>query len=95
MDSDISLAVTTRMPYCPILTFEDDSTDKHAKDKSDCNSFLKSLGSRLTSATKVKVEHFHSKLKTHITKQLLTSISVDMRIYLPLKVIFTSAWRPQ
>ena len=36
MDSDISLAVSTRMPYCPILTFEDD----HAKDKSDCNSFL-------------------------------------------------------
>ena len=28
------------MPYCPILTFEDDSTYKHAKDKSDCNSFL-------------------------------------------------------
>ena len=24
MDSDISLAVSTRMPYCPILTFEDD-----------------------------------------------------------------------
>ena len=24
------------MPYCPILTFEDDSTYKHAKDKSDC-----------------------------------------------------------
>ena len=40
---------------------------------------------------KVKVEKFHSKLKSHITKQLLTSISVDMRIYLPLKVIFTSA----
>ena len=38
--SDISLAVSTRMPYCPILTFEDDSTYKHAKDKSDCNSFL-------------------------------------------------------
>ena len=42
MDSDISLAVLTRMPYCPILTFEDDSTYlyKHAKDKSDCKSFL-------------------------------------------------------
>ena len=40
MDSDISEAVSTRMPYCPILTFEDDSTYKHAKDKSDCNSFL-------------------------------------------------------
>ena len=26
VDSDISLAVSTRMPYCPILTFEDDST---------------------------------------------------------------------
>ena len=24
VDSDISLAVSTRMPYCPILTFEDD-----------------------------------------------------------------------
>ena len=33
VDSDISLAVSTRMPYCPILTFEDDSTYKHAKDK--------------------------------------------------------------
>ena len=40
MDSDISLAVSTRMLYCPILTFEDDSTYKHAKGKSDCNSFL-------------------------------------------------------
>ena len=40
MDSDISLAVSTGMPYCPILTFEDDYTFKHAKDKSDCNSFL-------------------------------------------------------
>ena len=39
MDSDISLAVSTRMPYRPILTFEDDSAYKHAKDKSDCNSF--------------------------------------------------------
>ena len=26
VDSDISLAVSTRMPYCPILTFEVDST---------------------------------------------------------------------
>ena len=25
VDSDISLAVSTRIPYCPILTFEDDS----------------------------------------------------------------------
>ena len=40
MDSDISLAVSTRMPYCPILTFEDDSTYKHTKDKSDCKSVL-------------------------------------------------------
>ena len=40
MDSDNSLAVSTRMPYCPILTFEDDSTYKYAKDKSDCNIFL-------------------------------------------------------
>ena len=43
VDSDISLAVSTRMPYCPILTFEDGSTYKHAKDKSDCNSFLLAL----------------------------------------------------
>ena len=40
MDSDISLAVSTRMPYCPILTFEDNSTYKHAKNISDCNSCL-------------------------------------------------------
>ena len=40
MDSDISLAVSIRMPYFPILTFEDDSTYKHAKDISECNSFL-------------------------------------------------------
>ena len=43
VDSDISLAVSTRMPYCPILTFEEDSIYKHAKDKSDCNSFLLTL----------------------------------------------------
>ena len=36
----MSLSVSTRMPYRPTLTFEDDSTYKHAKDKSDCNSFL-------------------------------------------------------
>ena len=28
------------MAYCPILTFEDDLTFKHVKDKSDCKSFL-------------------------------------------------------
>ena len=41
--------------------------------------------------TNMKVAKFHSKMKSHMTKQLLTSISVDMRIYmyLPLKVIFT------
>ena len=33
--------------------------------------------------------NLHSLLKCHITKQLLTSISVDMGIYLPLKVICT------
>ena len=33
--------------------------------------------------TKVKVENFHSQLK-YITKQLLTSISVDKRIFVPL-----------
>ena len=37
VDSHISFA--NKMTYCPILTFEDDSTYKHAKDKSDCNSF--------------------------------------------------------
>ena len=45
----------------------------------------------MASATKVKVENFQSSLNSHITKQLLTSISVDLRIYLPLKVIFTIA----
>ena len=35
-DSDISLAVSTRMPYCSIFTFEDNSTYKLAKDKSNC-----------------------------------------------------------
>ena len=45
----------------------------------------------MTSTTKVKVENFHSWLKSHITKQLLTSISEDMQIYLPIKVIFTRA----
>ena len=40
MDSGISLAVSTRMAYCPILTFEDNSTYKHARDKSDFESFL-------------------------------------------------------
>ena len=46
MDSDISLAASKRMPYCPILTFEDDSTYKNAKDKSDCNSFLSAVLSK-------------------------------------------------
>ena len=40
VDLDISLAVSTRMAYCPILTLEDDSTYKHVKDKSDFKSFL-------------------------------------------------------
>ena len=35
----------------------------------------------MTSTTKVKVGNCNSKLKSHITKQLLTGISVDMRIY--------------
>ena len=42
--------------------------------------------------TKVKEENFNSQLKSHKTKQLLTSIQVDIRIYLPLKVIYTSAF---
>ena len=46
MDSDTSLSVSTRMPYCPILTFEDDSTYKNAKDKTDCNSFLLAVPSK-------------------------------------------------
>ena len=36
---------------------------------------------------KVKVRVFHKWLKSHITKQLMTSISVDIKIYLPSKVI--------
>ena len=49
---------------------------------------------KMTSTAKLKVENFHLKLKSHITKQVLTTISVDIRIYLPLKVIFTSAMQP-
>ena len=41
--------------------------------------------------TKAKVAKFSSLNESHITKQLLTSISVDIRIYLPLKVIFILA----
>ena len=47
VNSDISLAISTKMPYCQILTFEDDSTYKHAKDKSGCNSFLLAVLSKL------------------------------------------------
>ena len=47
------------------------------------------------SQTIEKAEKIQSWLKSHITKELLTSISVDMRIYLPLTVIFTSALRPR
>ena len=49
---------------------------------------------KMTSTAKLKVENFHLKLRSHITKQLLTTISVDIRIYLPLKVIFISAMQP-
>ena len=35
-----------------------------------------------------------SQTQSHITKQLLTSISVDIRIYQPSKVIITEAGRP-
>ena len=53
---------------------------------------------------RLKVEHvfnnksesnnfFHSQMKSHIIKQLLSSISVDIRIYLPLKVKFTFSGR--
>ena len=43
---------------------------------------------------KVKVENVHSQFKNrHITKQLLTTISVDTMIYLPIKVIITKAAR--
>ena len=34
----------------------------------------------MTLVIKVKVESIDSQLKSHITKQLLTSISVDIRI---------------
>ena len=37
--------------------------------------------------TKVKVENFHSQLKSHIKKQLMTSILVDIRIYLPKRYL--------
>ena len=36
---------------------------------------------------KVKVSGLHKYLKSHETKQLLTSIAVDIRIYLPSKVM--------
>ena len=41
---------------------------------------------------KVKVEIFHknSNTKSYETKQLLTSVSVDIRIYQPSKMIFNS-----
>ena len=34
-------------------------------------------------------------MKSHIINQILTSISVDLRIYLPLKGIFTEAASPR
>ena len=41
---------------------------------------------------KVKVVILHKgETQSHITKQLLTSVSVDIRIYQPSEVIFTSA----
>ena len=49
----------------------------------------------ISTVTKVKVDIFHSQMKSHIRKQLLTSISVDAWIYLPLKVIFSPALRPR
>ena len=44
---------------------------------------------------KVKEETFHSQVKSLITKQLFTSVSVDRRVYLPLEVIITSALRAE
>ena len=45
--------------------------------------------------TKVNVENVHLHLKViSVTKKLLTSILVDIRIYLPLTVIFTLSLRP-
>ena len=41
----------------------------------------------MASATKLKEEIFQSKLNSHKTKQLLTSISVDIRIYLLVRVL--------
>ena len=55
----------------------------------------KVLRLNMTSSTKVKGENFLSQFKSHITKQLSTSISVCVRIYLPLKVTFTSAVWPR
>ena len=37
----------------------------------------------------VKHDFYNTNLGRNKTKQLLTLLSVDMRIYLPLKVIFT------
>ena len=39
----------------------------------------------MTLVIKVNVENIDSQLKSHITEQLLTSISVDIRIYLALR----------
>ena len=53
----------------------------------------------ISSGSSEKVENFHLHLKSNLTKQLLTSILVDLRIYfsiyLLLKVIFISALQPQ
>ena len=45
----------------------------------------------MTSTRKVKEEKYSIIVKSHITKQLLTSISEDKRIFLPENVIFTKA----
>ena len=39
--------------------------------------------------------NFHSRLKSHITNLLLTSILVDIRVNLPKKVIFSPALLPR
>ena len=41
--------------------------------------------------TKVKVAKFSFLNKKSYNRTVMTSISIDIRIYLPLKVIFTSA----
>ena len=58
--------------------------------------YLRAVDKTCGKVLRLKVENDliqQQKLKSHITKQLLTSISVDIRIYLPLKVLITFSGR--